>query len=158
MIVTCHHKVSAFSQHCSEMTCKNYSEKCPFHAISGTESATCNREGEPRFSVTYGDDGVVVQAFAGADDFGMPMLDLSMPEDDVHEFERELRCARLQWIGKREVTCSPIDVQQHDVIESLGMTVSDVLSAVNDTVVLQSRDGIEISLPANLEIVVVRAL
>jgi hypothetical protein len=28
--------------HCAEMACRNYKEKCPLHSVTGSSTATCN--------------------------------------------------------------------------------------------------------------------
>ena len=39
----CNHLKYAYN-HCAEMSCRNYKNKCPLHATTGSSTATCNLE------------------------------------------------------------------------------------------------------------------
>jgi hypothetical protein len=39
--IGCLHKKYAYN-HCAEMACRNYKEKCPLHCVTGSPIATCN--------------------------------------------------------------------------------------------------------------------
>ena len=40
----CRHNAYGKGQHCAEMSCKNYVNKCDKHSLTGDPKATCNNE------------------------------------------------------------------------------------------------------------------
>ena len=67
--------------------------------------------------------------------------------DVAHELEVELRRARLDALGMQAHCITADEVEQYDVIASLGMTVTDVLSGSQGETILQGHD-MEVLLPS----------